>query len=388
MRTLDVAVVGAGPAGLYAALLLAEEGFDVGVLEEHSVVGVPAHCTGVISDEVSDLFKVPDSLVLNRPSACALVSPSGRTVRIDGGDEEIAVIDRAQFDSELALAALRAGAEIRTGFRVDRVSIEPGRVVATSAHGVGVAARVCLLASGVNYALQRQLGLGLPTMFLHSAQLEVDAVDAPAVVELHLGRDTAPEGFAWVVPVRRDGRARLRIGLMARGDTEGHLDRFLHRAAVAERLAARPGAATRRLLPLGPLARTYAERVLAVGDAAGLTKPTTGGGIFYSLLSGLLAAETLVPALRRDQLGASSLIAYERQWKARLDPHLRISSYLRRLYIKLGDEEIDTLLAALASDDLQQEIRRTAHFNWHGGLIRSLLRQPGIKPILLRALLR
>jgi len=139
---------------------------------------------------------------------------------------------------------------------------------------------------------------------------------------------------------------------------------------------------------LGPLARTYAERVLAVGDAAGLTKPTTGGGIFYSLLSGLLAAETLVPALRRDQLGASSLIAYERQWKARLDPHLRISSYLRRLYIKLGDEEIDTLLAALASDDLQQEIRRTAHFNWHGGLIRSLLRQPGIKPILLRALLR
>ena len=253
---------------------------------------------------------------------------------------------------------------------------------------LGVAARVCLLASGVNYALQRQLGLGLPTMFLHSAQLEVDAVDAPAVVELHLGRDTAPEGFAWVVPVRRDGRARLRIGLMARGDAEGHLDRFLHRAAVAERLAASPGVATRRLLPLGPLAKTYAERVLAVGDAAGLTKPTTGGGIFYSLLSGLLAAETLVPALRRDQLGVSSLIAYERRWKARLDPHLRISSYLRRLYIKLGDEEIDTLLAALASDDLQQEIRRTAHFNWHGGLIRSLLRQPGIKPILLRALLR
>ena len=95
-----------------------------------------------------------------------------------------------------------------------------------------------------------------------------------------------------------------------------------------------------------------------------------------------------MPALRRDQLGASSLIAYERRWKARLDPHLRISSYLRRLYIKLGDEEIDALLAALASDDLQQEIRRTAHFNWHGGLIRSLLRRPGIKPILLRALLR
>jgi hypothetical protein len=56
--------------------------------------------------------------------------------------------------------------------------------------------------------------------------------------------------------------------------------------------------------------------------------------------------------------------------------------------MKLSDEEIETLLAAVASDDLRQEIRRSAHFNWHGGLIRSLLRQPGIKSILLRALFR
>ena len=388
MRMLDVAVVGGGPAGLYAALLLAAEGFDVAVLEEHRSLGMPAHCTGVISDEVSNLFKVADSLVLSRPSACAVVAPSGRTVLLEGGDEPIAVIDRAQFDAELGTAALSAGAEIRTGFRVDRVRVEPGRVIATNADGLDVAARVCVLASGVGYGLQRQLGLGLPSMFLHSAQLEVDAVEGPPVVEIHLGQEIAPEGFAWLVPVRRDGWPRLKVGLMARGDAEGHLDRFLGRAAVAARLAGRPGTATRRLLPLGPVAKTYAARVVAVGDAAGLTKPTTGGGIFYSLLSGSLAAEALVPALRQDQLGESALRAYERRWKARLDSHLRISSYLRRLCMKLSDEEIETLLAAVASDDLRQEIRRTAHFNWHGGLIRSLLRQPGIKSILLRALFR
>ena len=129
--------------------------------------------------------------------------------------------------------------------------------------------------------------------------------------------------------------------------------------------------------------------MVAVGDAAGLTKPTTGGGIFYSLLSGALAAETLVAALRRDQLGESSLLAYERQWKARLDPHLSVSSYLRRLYIKLSATRRSRRWSPPSPPTTcQQEIRRTAHFNWHGGLIRSLLRQSGIKSILFRALLR
>src|SRR5262245_61753145 len=301
MSLVDVVVVGAGPAGLYAALLLAEEGIDV------TVLGVPAHCTGVVSDEVSDLFKIPESLVLSRPSACVIVAPDGRAIRLQGGEEPIAVIDRAQFDSELGSAAARSGAEIRTSFRVDRVRVEADRVLATSAEGAAVAARVCVLASGVGYGLQRQLGLGLPSMFLHSAQVEVDATDAPPAVELHVGRGTAPEGFAWLVPVRRDAQARLRVGLMARGNAEGHLDRFLARGPARDRLTARPGAPIRRLLPLGPVTKTYAERVVAVGDAAGLTKPTTGGGIFYSLLSGALAAETLVEALRRDQLGDGAL---------------------------------------------------------------------------------
>src|SRR5262245_31760847 len=110
---LDVIVVGAGPAGLYAATLLAEEGFDVAVLEEHPALGMPAHCTGVVSDEISALFKLPESLVVNRPAACVLVPPSGRAVALPAGEEGIAVIDRAQFDVELGTAALRAGAEIR-----------------------------------------------------------------------------------------------------------------------------------------------------------------------------------------------------------------------------------------------------------------------------------
>ena len=208
------------------------------------------------------------------------------------------------------------------------------------------------------------------------------------MVELFLGREVAPEGYGWTVPVIRGERPRMKVGVVARGDAEQRLEGLLARPAVSERLVSPPGTPIRRLLPLTPAKRSYGHRVLTVGDAAGLTKPTTGGGIFYSLLSGLLAAETLAGALRRDRLEAGDLRAYEGRWRARLGPHLWISSCVRRLFARLTDQELETLLEALASEDVQSVIWRTARFNWHGELIRALLGQPGVKSTLFQAFLR
>ena len=221
----------------------------------------------------------------------------------------------------------------------------------------------------------------------HTAQLEVDALSADAV-ELHFGRTIAPEGFVWAVPIVRAGRCRLKIGVLARGDAAGYLKTFLRRPDVRERLLEEPGEPIRRLLPLKPIAKTYGDRILVIGDAGGFTKPTTGGGIFYSLLTASLATETLVEAFAAGRLDEEYLERYERRWQERLGQELRVGDWLRQLVTRCSDAEIDTLVQAFAAQDVQAVIRRTARFNWHRSLILALVRQKGIAALLFRSLFR
>lgn len=147
--------------------------------------------------------------------------------------------------------------------------------------------------------------------------------------------------------------------------------------------AARPRV---KLLPLAPVERTYTDRVVAVGDAAGLTKPTTGGGIYYSLLSGQFAADVLSGALKQDRADAAALRCYETRWQARLGPELRAGLAFRTLAARFDDRAIDALLELGAVDGIVPLLRRTANFNWHRAAALALLRNPGFRKIVLSSL--
>ena len=382
----DVIVVGAGPAGLFAALRLARGGRDVLVLEEHSVIGSPTHCTGIVSSELHELYKVPDELVLHRASSCLVMSPQGAVAEFQSPGESIAVVDRAAFDVALAGEAQAAGATIQLGAPVDDVRVGLGVVEVSAGRRVHLA-RAIVLACGVTYRFHRRMELGLPSQVLHTAQIEIDALPAKAL-EIHLGRQVAPEGFAWVVPITRGERSRVKTGVLLRGDARARLGTFLQSARMAARLTGPIGEPVFRLLPLAPPRRTYGPRTLLVGDAAGLTKPLTGGGIFYSLLSADLAADTLEEALAADDFSVRRLARYEARWRQRLGRELRTGEWFRHLLANFTDRELDAFVRAIGSDDVRAVIHRCARFNWHRSVILALLRQPGIKSVLLRSLFR
>lgn len=385
----DLAIVGGGPAGLLTARRCAEAGLDVLLLEEHPQIGEPVHCTGVLSFETAALAKIPDEIVLGRLQHAKLVSPVGAACEVRwaaSGSEEILVVDRGLFDRSLAEQAERAGAVIRLGARVDGVEVDDHGVT-LAVDGRNVSARACVLACGVSYRLHRQLGFGLPDRVVHTAQVEADA-EPSETVELFFGREVAPDGFLWAVPIRRGDRPGLKLGALARGDAGGYLSRFIARPEIWARLRSSPGRMIRRLLPLEPGPQTSSDRVLLVGDAGGFTKPTTGGGIFYSLLTASLAADTLIEGFHGGRLDAEFLARYERRWAAELGADLRISAWLRQFLTRCRDDEIDGLVRALASDSVQTVIRRTAHFNRHRDVILALVREPGIASLLLKSLFR
>jgi geranylgeranyl reductase family protein len=382
----DVAIVGGGPGGLQAATLLARRGLDVVVYEEHATSGTPVHCTGVLAAHAFEEFDLPRDAVLNSLTGARFYSPSGQVVAYSTERSEAVAIDRPLFDRQLADRARRAGAAIETGRRVDDVKVDANGVTLTLRDAAPSRARTVVLACGANYALQRRLGLGTPRLHLQSAQLEVRAREG-SDVEVHFGRALAPEGFAWVVPVRRAAGGHARIGLMCGRDSAAHFARFVNRVSGRWDIAPADAAAPRqKLLPLAPIDRTFADRVIAVGDAGGLVKATTGGGIYYSLLSATLAAATLGRALRHDALAAPSLATYERAWRRRLGAELRAQLRLRTLSRLLDDHDIEAFFELARTDGVMPIVRRTARFNEHRHLIVSLLRHPPARRVLLRRL--
>jgi len=385
----DVAVIGAGPAGLVAARALGSAGRDVVVLEEHDTIGVPVHCTGLLGLDAFDELNLPRNAILSHTDAATFVSADGSTVDVQAGPVRAVVVDRAIFDQSLADASRATGVEIRSGARVRTIQID-GSGVSVGIDGIEgpepIRARAAVIACGANYRFNRQLGLGVPRAFLQSAQLERPFA-GPTNVEVHLGREVAPAGFAWVVPFRRDDTACNRIGLMCDQRADAHFRTFVARVRERFAVTGEPWPEARlKILPLGPVSRTYAPRLLAVGDAAGLVKPTTGGGIYYSLISGQIAADTLDSALRDDDLRESRLRRYEVEWRDRLGAEIRIGLAFRTLASRLSDQAIDAIVELARVDGLLPLLRQTANFNWHRQTALALLRHAQFRRILLSSL--
>jgi len=376
----DVVVIGGGPVGSYMAGKLAGMGYGVVVLEQHKQWREQVCCTGIVSQECISTFAIDNSLVLRQLNSARLFSPSGKLIRLWREEPQASVLNRAAFDQAMASRAQAQGVDYRLDSSATDLEVrDSGVTVRATCQGerVSLEARAVVIATGFGSKFADRLGLGRVADFAVGAQAEVEVTAGVDEVEVYFGREIAPGFFAWLVPT---SPRRALVGLLARRNPGLYLKRLLLSLLNQGKVVSAEVEPIYGGIPLKPLPRTCGDRLIAVGNAAGQVKPTTGGGIYFGLLSAEIAANTLHRCLAADNLSARRLADYERGWRKKLGRELEIDYYARKFYRRLGDQRIDKIFDIIKSNGIDEVLlkARDLSFDWHS---RAVLRLMGHRAV-------
>lgn len=348
----DVVVAGGSIAGLLCAREAARAGCSVLVLEKSHEIGTPQHCGGLLSRDALDRMGVVPSTSFtgNTISGARLHSPGGIKVDVPVTDR-ILEIDRRGLDRYVAEQAQRAGATIRTSVSFRRME---GMTAVTTMGDIETG----VLADARGIQIHARSPHALP-----AAQCEIHARwIRRGTVEVMLDQRRWPGFFAWIIP-SKDGAGK--VGVAGRGINP---HQTLHQL-----LAQRGGYSVLRLVasPVwvgGPVASFVQDRTLIVGDAAGQTKPTTGGGIYSGGMGGILAGQA---AARYLQDGIPNQLDYAREWQRIFGPEFSTQLTIRRILERLDNAAIDRIVAAIRTDHIREV--SGGDFDFHASSILDLL---------------
>ena len=395
---VDAVVIGAGPAGSFAALKLAQSGLDVSVYEEHGKAGIPSHCAGHLSIEGLrrlGMYPLSSEIVENTYRGAVFHSPSGRRFVVSLDAPITCSVDRALFDAYLAEKAENAGAYYFLNSRVENLGIQNGTVKGVTVKRLGETirrnAKIVIDAEGVSSRIIRETGVPrLDTgMLVNGIEAEVENVKDTDLdmVEVFLGLEYAPGFYAWLMPKKDD---KAKVGLGARF---GNPREFLRRLMVKHPTASRKlrGARISRLVvhPItlgGPICRPYSSGFLAVGDVASQVKSTTGGGVLFGMTCAAIGAQVVKDAFREGDFSSGFLSRYQRDCNEALGFDSRMMVRMRRVLDAMSDRRFDDLIALCSRLGVERTLEGIEDVDFQGRSLLRLLGSPRVLTVLVYSL--
>lgn len=317
-----VLVVGASVGGATAATTLRAAGVETVMLERELVKAKP--CGGAVPPAAFHEFDIPQDLIDRKIHNCLIVSPSNQRTEVPvagtmpTSNDYVAMVRREVFDGFLRTRAQERGATLiqgtLTGLQVDASGVQ-ATYRDPDGHDHSLQADVVIGADGAYSPTARFMGLP-PTPRAVAIQERIALPpDKMArwedTADLYLGREVSPDLYAWAFPKRDHIAVGVGVGPGHTQSIKRNLVNLKHRLGSSldgGRLLLREAHA----LPMEPRKQLAFDRVMLIGDAAGLVVHTSGEGIYWAMKSGEMAAQVLAEYL--DVPSANHLATYEKNW--------------------------------------------------------------------------
>lgn len=346
----QVVVVGAGPVGGRLATELASRGISTLMLEEHAEIGRPFQCAGLVNPPAMNMVNLHDT-ILQSVDGALMHSPSGIMLPV-GKDGRVRthVVCRKRFDQGVVAQAMDAGAHLWLKSKpIDASVTTDGVIVKVEREGeiIDLTCGLLVGADGAHSWTRRHFRMGRPKEMMIGFQADVSGLTGKDNwLEMYTGKDFAPGFFAWVIPT---GNNTHRVGMWARPqDLDGRSVEECYESLISHDLWKKRFAGMNEIarycgpVPCGTIRKPFKDRVMVIGDAAGMAKPTTGGGIGPGFRQIEAIIDKLSVAIIKDKLSSSDLEKICKPFKAFRKEQDRARA-LRDLLVTIpDDDELDS----------------------------------------------
>ena len=391
----DVVIVGAGPAGGRVATHIAERGHSVLLLEEHEEIGRPFQCAGLVTPNAMKEVGLFHS-ILEEVDGALIHGPSGTLVPVGTeGKVRTYVVCRKIFDQGVVKQSLEAGADIWLNSKPVDANVHDDHVDLTiSKNGeiINISASLLIGCDGAHSWTRRHFKMGKPKELMIGFQAEVVGYEGrDRWLEMFSGSEIAPGFFAWVIP---SGNGSHRIGLWSTAkrlegrSIEQCYDNLLKHPLWKDRFS--NVSETARYcgpVPSGMVKNTFKDRVILIGDSAGMAKPTTGGGIgpAFEQISGII--DNLSAALTKNKLDKKTLHGICSKHFSKMHKDQNRARALRNLLVSdCSDEVLDKHFNSFAKPEVIQLINEVGDIEKPVPLGMALLRKvPAFRKLALKA---
>ena len=381
----DACIIGGSLSGNYLCYLLSNLNLKIVVIEEHTEIGRPFQCAGIVSQKLSKLIDLPEELVLNRVNTAKIVAPSGKYIKLSGNERPF-VIDRVAFDKlfynktkDNKNVSYLLGEKFKS-FKYIIEKSERSLLIKTSKREIK-----CKILIGCDGPLSLVAkSFGIKSKIIYGAQIRITA---------NFNKDEAvlffdprwKELIGWIVP---EGNNNIyRIGVASAKNVSENLKILLRKLRIdqTKKIDQQGG-----IIPYGSMNKLAFDNVLLLGDAAGQVKATTGGGIVMLLIAAKYAAYCIVRCFKANKFSKRFIKKnYEKPCYAIVGKELKLHYALRKIFENLTPNDFENLFQIVKKNqDIEQLISLYGDMDFPKRLILQLLKNLTIIKFVIRLIIK